>query len=133
VNLEQVVHQRWAASDALNSLLAAEHVKTGRSFGAALPYATIARRGSRTALRTSAGDALDEVTLRVNVWHDQYDAGRAIVHQVKAAFDRTDFALAGGDRVVQMRRTDDSASQHSDGTWQFTVDFLVQVHLPSGV
>jgi len=133
VNLEQVVHQRWAASEALNAALAAERVKTGRSFDAALPYATIKRRANRTAFRTNAGDALDEVALRIRVWHDEYDAGRAIVHQIKAAFDRSDFPLAGGDRVVQMRRTDDSASQHSDGTWQFTVDFLVQVHLASGV
>ena len=133
VNLEQVVHQRWAACDALDSLLAAENVKTGRSFGAASPYATITRLGNRTAFRTNAGDALDEVALRVSVWHDDYDAGRAIVGQVKTAFDRSDFALAGADRVVQMRRTDDSASQHDDGTWQFTVDFLVHVHLPSGV
>ena len=133
MNLEQVVHQRWAACDALNSALAAASVKTGRSFGAALPYATITRLANRTAFRTNAGDALDEVGLRIRVWHDEYDAGRAIVHQIKAAFDRSDFPLAGADRVVQMRRTDDSASQHSDGTWQFTVDFLVQVHLASGV
>ena len=133
MNLEQVLHQRWAAFDALNSLFAAEHVKTGRSFSAALPYATITRLGNRTAFRTNAGDALDEVTLRINVWHDDYDAGRAIVRELMAAFDRSDFALAGGDRVVQMRRTDDSASQHDDGTWQFAIEFLVQVYLPSGV
>ncbi len=133
MNLEQAIHQRWADDDALNSLVAAEHVKTGRSLGAVLPRATIARRASRTAFRTNAGDALDEVTLRVSVWHDDYDAGRAVVGRVKTAFDRTDFPLDGDDRVVQMRRTDDSATQHTDGTWQFTVDFLVQVHLSSGV
>ena len=133
MNLEQVIHQRWAACDALASLLPAENVKTGRSFDDPLPYATITRHRSRTAFRTNAGDALDEVTLRINVWHDDYDAGRAIVGQLKAAFDRSDFALSGGDRVVQMRRTDDFASQHDDGAWQFTIEFLVQVHLPSGV
>lgn len=132
MNLEQAIHQRWAASDALNALLPAEKVKTGRSLGDSMPYATIARLKNRTVLRTNAGDALDEVTLRVNVWHDEYDAGRAVAEQVKAAFDRSDFALSDGDRVVQMLRTDDFASQHDDGAWQFTTEFLVQVHLPSG-
>jgi hypothetical protein len=132
VNLEQVIHQRWAASEGLNSLLSAGAVKTGRSLAGSVPYAGIARLGNRTAFRTNAGDALDEVTVRINVWHDDYDAGRAILGQVKTTFDRSDFALLGGDRVVQMRRTNDSASQHDDGTWQFTVEFLVQIHLPSG-
>jgi len=133
MNLEQAIHERWAASEALASLLPAENVRTGRSYGQPMPYAALTRLGSRTAFRTNAGDAMDEVTLRINVWHDDYDAGRAILEQVKAAFDRSDFALSGGDRVVQMRRTDDSASQHDDGAWQFTIEFLVQVHLPSGV
>ena len=132
MNLEQVTHQRWAASETLNGLLPAEKLKTGRSFGDSLPYATVTRLKNRTRFRTNAGDALDEVTLRINVWHDNYDAGRAIVEQVKATFDRSNFALSGGDRVVQMLRTDDSASQHDDGTWQFTIEFLVQVYLPSG-
>jgi hypothetical protein len=132
VNLEQVIHQRWAASEGLNSLLPADRVKTGRSFDASVPYASIARQGNRTAFRTNSGDALDEVALQIDVWHDDYDAGRAIVDQIEATFDRSDFALAGGDRVVQMRRTGDAASQHDDATWQFTIEFLVQVHLPSG-
>jgi hypothetical protein len=133
VNLEQAVHQRWAASEALAAMLAAERVTTGRSLGDSVPYATITRRQCRTAFRTNAGDALDEVTLRIHVWHDDHEAGRAIVEQVKATFDRSDFELAGGARVVQMRRAHDAAVQHDDGTWQFTVEFLVEVYLPSGV
>mgnify|MGYP001827114254 CR=1 FL=1 len=132
MNLEQVIHQRWAASDTLNALLPAENVKTGRSLDGSTPYATIARLKSRTRLRTNAGDALDELTLRICVWHDEYDAGRAVAEEVKAAFDRSAFTLAGGDRVVQMLRSDDFASQHDDGLWQFTTEFLVQVYLSSG-
>ncbi len=132
MNLEQAIHERWAASDTLNALLPAENLKTGRSFGDAVPYATIARMENRTILRTSAGDALDEVRLRVNEWHDEYDAGRAVAEEVKAAFDRGSFALSGDDRVVQMLRTNDFASQHDDGAWQFTTEFLVQVYLSSG-
>ena len=133
MNLERVIHQRWVASETLNSLLPAESLKTGRSFGHCLPYATVTRLKSRTGFRTNAGDALDDVTLRINVWHGDYDAGRAVVEQAKATFDRSGFPLANGDRVVRMLRTNDSASQHDDGTWQFTIEFRVRVHLPSGV
>jgi len=133
MNLEQAIHQRWAASDALAALLPAANVKTGRSFGDPVPYATIARETSRTVFRTNAGDALDEVTLQINVWHDSYDAGLAVVEQVQAAFDRSGFTLAGGDTVVQMRRVADSTRQHEDGRWQWTVKFLVDVYLPLGV
>jgi hypothetical protein len=133
VNLEQAIHQRWAASEPLASLLPAERVKTGRSFGHTVPYATIERRTSRTAFRTNAGDALDEVTLQITVWHDDHDAGWAVIDQIKATFDLRDFALSGGDRVARMRRTGDSATQHDDGTWQLSIDFTVRISLPSGV
>ena len=50
---------------------------------------------------------LDEATVEINVWHGDYDSGRAIVEQVKAAFDRSSFNLAGGGRVLHMRRVED--------------------------
>lgn len=133
MNLEQAIHQRWAATDALNSLLPAENVTTGRSLSRSTPYATLVRQRSRPALRTNTADAVDEVTLRFNVWHDDHDAGLAIAQQIKAAFDRGRFALAGGDRVIEMRRTGDWATQHDDGVWQVTIEFLVRVYLSSGV
>jgi hypothetical protein len=116
----------------LVSLLPEKRVTTGRAADETLPYATLTRLKNHTAFRTNAGDAVDEVTLRIHVWHDDYDAGRAVVEQLKAVFDRSDFALDSADRVVQMQRTDDSASQHDDGIWQFAIEFLVQVHLASG-
>ena len=133
MNLEQAIHQRWAASEALAALLPAGAVKTGRSLDDTVPYATVTRRANRTVFRTNAGDALDEVTLRIDVWHDDYDAGRAILREVKEAFDRSAFDLTGGDRVTQMRRASDFASQHDDGVWQLTIDFLVQVYLVRGI
>lgn len=132
MNLEEAIHQRWAADDALIALLPVEKVTTGRSTENSVPYATIQRRGSRTAIRTNTGDALDEVSLEIHVWHEDHDAGLAITSLVKAAFQRSDFALSGSDRVVQMRRSGDSAVQHADGLWQFSIDFLVQVYLASG-
>lgn len=133
MSLEQTIHQRWAADAALGALLPAERVTTGRATCSKRPYATIVRTASRPALRTNAGDAVDEVTLRIDIWHDRHHAGQAILQQVKAAFDRSDFALPGGQRVIQMRRTSDVAVQHDDGLWQFTIEFLVQVYLPRGV
>jgi len=133
MNLEQAIHQRWADTAALEALLPAARLKTGRSRGDSMPYATLTRERNRTALRSNAGDALDESKLRIDVWCEAFDAGHAIAEQVKAAFDRTAFDLSGDDRVVQMRRIGDAASQDADGVWRFTLRFLVHVHLPFGV
>jgi hypothetical protein len=132
VTLEQAIHERWAASQALAALLPADRVTTGRSSRGAVPYVTLLRERSRTALRTNAGDTLEEVTLRMNVWHEDYDAARAIVDQIRVAFDCSHFELAGGSRVLRMRRTGDWALQHGDGLWQLTIRFLVQIGLESG-
>ncbi len=132
MSLEQAVHQRWAAASALVALLPAENVSTGLAAGRTLPYATIARKLGRATLRTNAGATLEEVTLRINVWHDDHDAGREIVEEVEAAFDGADFALSSGERVIQMRRTDEQGSQRDDGIWLFRLEFLVHVYLPTG-
>ncbi len=133
VNLEQAIHARWAASSSLSALLPAERLRTGTFHGEGRPYATLERRAGRTLLRTNAGDALDDVTLAVHVWHDSFDGGQAVVREVKAAFDRSDFSLSGGDRVVAMRRTADSVVERGGGLWQFTIEFSVLVYLSSGI
>jgi hypothetical protein len=132
MELEAAIHQRWAATPALESLLSAQRVRTGLVHAEGRPYATLERKSSRTAFRTNAGDALDEVTLAIHVWHDSHDAGRAIVQAILAAFDRSDFDFDGGDRVVQMRRTADSAKQHDNNAGQFSLEFSLSVHLCSG-
>ena len=133
MSLEQAVHQRWAATGALASLLPVENVTTGLARADTLPYATIARRLGRTTLRTNAGATQEEVTLRINVWHDDHDAGRAIAEQVDAAFDGATFSLSSPARAVQMRRTDVQDSQRDDGIWRFAIEFLVNLHLTTGV
>ena len=132
MSLEQAVHQRWAATGALASLLPVENVTTGPAGGDSLPYATIVRKRSRTTLRTNAGATLEEVTLRINVWHDDHDAGRDVAEQVEAAFDGAEFTLASPQRAVRMRRTDEHGSQRDNGIWRFTLEFLVHVYLPTG-
>lgn len=133
MDLEQAIHQRWAADETLAALLPAASLTTGRPGDANLPYATVNRLRNQALVRTNAGNSLDEATLQINVWHDNYDSGRAIVEQVKVVFDRSNFDLPGGGRVIQMKRAEDSAEHHADGLWQFTILFLVQVDLPSGI
>ena len=132
MSLEEAVHQRWAATGALASLLPAENATTGSARGDSLPYATIVRKQGPAALRTNAGATLGEVTLRINVWHDDHDAGREIAEEVEAAFDGADFELSSGARVIYMRRTGEQASQRDDRIWRFTLDFLVHIYLPTG-
>ena len=130
MSLEQAIHRRWAADAALAALLPPERFTTGRASAGLLPYATLARRSNRAAWRTAAGDRLDETEVAIHVWHEDYDAGRAIAGRVEALFDRAAFDMEGGARVVQMRRLDDDAAQGPDGVWRFTLVFLAQVHWP---
>ncbi len=132
MNLEQAIHERWAASAALCELLPADRLTTGLAHAAGTPYATLLRKPGRTVFRTNAGDALEEIPLEIHVWHEQFDAGRTIAHQVKAVFDRSDFPLNDGGSVVQMRRDGESVVEHHDGLWQWAIGFSVQVYLPSG-
>jgi hypothetical protein len=132
MTLEQAFHAQWAASAALAALLPAERVRTGTFHGGGRPYATLERKAGRTVFRTNAHDALDEIALAVHVWHESYDAGVAIVREVNAAFDRRGFDLEGGDRVIHVRRTAQSARQHDGGVWQLTVEFSASVYLASG-
>ena len=69
-----------------------------------LPYAVISKESERPGDYYNDGSATAAVGLRIQVFHGQYDAGAAVMLQVKAAFDRGDFPLAGGDKVVDMRR-----------------------------
>lgn len=133
MNLEQAIHERWGQAAALAALLPTERITTGRAVDTTRPYAILACPRRQTVIRTNDGAAVDEVTTQIDVWHDRYDAGQAILAQIIAAFDRSDFPLSDGRRVVQMRREGDSATQQDDGVWQLTITFLVQVYLPSGV
>jgi len=132
MNLEQAIHQRWAAAGTLSALLPAEKLRTGLARGLGLPYAVLTRKAGRNVFRSSGGQALDEVILAVHVWHEEYDAGRAIVREIKAAFDNGDFSLPDGPRAVAMRWTGEAAPHYDGKAWRFELEFLVQVDLPSG-
>jgi hypothetical protein len=133
MNLAQVIHQRWAATTALNALLPASRVYTGLSFDPTRPLAVISKESDRPATYHSDGSAIDTVVLRIQVFHDHYDAGLAIVNQIKTAFDHASFDLTGSDKVLNIDRSNDSEHQTNDGTWQFIVDLKCTVFLASGV
>jgi len=132
MNLEQAIHQRWAESASLCELLSADRVKTGLTHVAAIPYATVVRKAGRTLFRTNAGDALEEVPLEIHLWHNSFDAGQAAADRVKTAFDGGEFILSDGGRAVQVRRDGESAVEHDDGVWRWTIRFSIQVYLSWG-
>jgi hypothetical protein len=132
MNLEEAIHERWASAGKLSALLPVHRLRTGIARDGAIPLATIHRKPGRTLLRTNVGDALDEIPLVIHVWHEQFDAGQEIADEVKAAFDRGQFPLRGGDRVIDMRRAGESVVQQESGAWQWAIEFTVQVHLAAG-
>ncbi|MHC4179509.1 MAG: tail completion protein gp17 [Planctomycetota bacterium] len=133
MNLAQVIHQRWTATEPLNDLLPAARVYTGMSVDPTTPYAIITRQSDRPVACLNDGSTVDRVGLRIAVFHDHYDAGASIVHQIKVAFHLAEFALSGSDKVISMRRSDDFERQSEDGVWHFAVDFNCTVYLASGV
>lgn len=132
MSLEQTIHERLAQAAALAAVLPAERITTGRAAATSRPYAVLSCPRRCAVIRTNDG-GLDEVAVRIDVWHDSYDAGQTILTELAAALDRADFPLAGGGRVVEMRRTTESASQQDDGVWKRSIEFLVRVYLPSAV
>ena len=133
MNLAQVIHQRWAAAAGLNDLLPTDRVFTGMSFDPSLPFATIGKESDRPTSYQSDGSAVDTVSLRIRVFHEHHADAAAIVHQIKTAFDRTAFDLAGSDKVLIMQRVNDFEQQRDDGAWQMVVDFNCTVYLAAGV
>lgn len=133
MNLAQVIHQRWAATGPLNDLLPASRVYTGMSIDPTTPYAVITKQSDRPMAYLSDGSSVDRVGVRVAVFHGAYDAGAAIVHQLKLAFHLAEFALSGSDKVISIQRSNDLERQDEDGLWQFVVDFNCTVYLTSGV
>jgi hypothetical protein len=133
MNLAQVIHQRWAATEPLDDLLPASRVYTGMSVDPTRPYAVVTRQSDRPVALFNDGSTVDRVGVRVEVFHDNYDSGAAVVHQIKTAFHLVQFALSGSDKVISMQRSNDFERQNEDGVWQFVVDFNCTVYLASGV
>ena len=137
MNLTQVLHQQWAADGTLNGLLPASAVMTGRYFASqpTFPYACLSQIRQGAELRTNSGASLDTIIVEVRIWHgrDNYDAGKAIADAADSLFNRTDFALAGSDKILNMQRIERQAiSNPDDGHWQFILRFECMAYLASG-
>lgn len=137
MNLAQAIHARWSASAALNALLPAARVMTGAYLAeqAGGPYAVIELPGSSVEGYCNDGSAVERVGVRMVLHHDDYDAGCQLAEAVARAFDRSDFDLAGGDRVLNMQKRGECsavpASPQSDrpgGHWQWTIELECRVY-----
>jgi hypothetical protein len=133
MNLIEVIHQRWAAATALSALLPVSRLCTGLSPDPGTPRATVNKQSDKPTSYESDDSAIDAVVLRFLVFHDRHAEAAAIIHQIKAAFDRSTFALAGSDVVQLMQRVNDFEEQLADGIWQMTIDFECTVYLAAGV
>ncbi len=128
MNLLEVIHQRWSAATALNALLPASDLHTGMRVASAMPYAVVTKSSQRPDVYLSDGSVIDNVGLRIEVFDESHDAASAIVDQINAAFDRTAFDLSGNDRVVNMRRSNETNRQEDDGTWRMVIELECTVH-----
>ena len=129
MNLAEVLHQRWAATEALNDLLPASSVHTGPGVARTTPAAVITKRSDRPDSYLNDGSSLNTVGVRIQIFHDSYDSAVAVLDQIRTAFDRTEFALSGDDKVVNMRRANDFEDRQDDGTWRLVIDFDCTVYL----
>ena len=129
MNLAEVLHQRWAATAALNDLLPASSVHTGPGVERTTPQAVITKQSDRPDVYLSDGSSLNAVGVRIQIFHDSYDSAVAVLQQVRTAFDRTEFDLAGSDKVINMRRANDFEDRQDDGTWRLVIDFDCTVYL----
>jgi hypothetical protein len=127
----QAIQQRWGASAGLCVLLPAARVSTGASPDPALPRAVLSKQSDQPLAACNDGSAVTTVGVRIEVFHANYDAAAAVVCQVAALLDRTDFPLPDGGQVINMRRMNETEEQLGDGTWQMTIDFACTVYCPA--
>ena len=135
MSAEAVIHAWWAdATDALavalNTLLPVAKVATGTQFAeaddaihAGLPFASLNRESSNDAYRTNCGRT-DNTLIRLQIWHEIFDAGNAIKEAAIACFDNREYATSDR-QIVSIRRSNDFNLQEDDGVWQFLIDFIV--------
>ena len=124
---EQAIHTRWAEDPALAAALSPDRVHTGLSPADDLPYATLARRAFRPRVRTNAGDAVCEARLQLDVWHDDAEAGAAVIEQALRTLNRAALPLDDGRQSARLTCGDRSAVEHDDGVWQFGLAIHAQI------
>jgi hypothetical protein len=130
MNLTQAIHARWAADETLNRHLPSGQVLTGLALaGVPGPWASIAVRRGVTEGYTNDGSSVERITVRIQVHHEDYDQGWAAADAVLAAFDRADFPLSDGDRVMSMQKNGmpREVQDPRSGRWEWLLDFTCRV------
>lgn len=130
MSLEKALHEWWAAEASLRTWIAPDRFFTGHVTDGELPYGTLWRLGSRVLWRTGAGDLLEEVGLRLRLWHPDYQAVRAIVEHVRRVWDRSSFRLEEGGQVAALLIGPQTYRQERKGAWLAEVALEAQVYWP---
>lgn len=131
MTLEQAIRAHWAATSALNDLLPVTRLVTGRTRTLASPYATLLRSGTRNVGHTSAG-RIDAITLRLELWHDDYAAGRTVMTAIDTAFRTATLTLSDGQQCLSLRVSGQSDHAPEEGPWQFVLEWTARVLVGGG-
>lgn len=131
--LEQAIIARWAASTTLNGLLASTCVYQGSNSSESLPWVSMTRESSFKRAQSSA-NRIDATTIRFEIYHDDYEKGRAIAtalaKQTPVGLHQDQFSIDGDGRAASMILENEGSTQDMRGTWIFIVDFTVTYQRP---
>lgn len=131
--LEQTIIERWAAKTTLNGLLASTKVYLGDNSSGTLPWVSLTRESSFRKAQSSA-NRIDATTIRFEIYHDDYEKGRAIAtalaKQTTTGFHQDAFDITGDGRACSMILENEGSFKDERGTWVFVVDFVVTYKRP---
>ncbi len=131
MTIEQVLHQRWADTAELSSLVSPDDVLTGRSHSERPWWVTIHRRGDRPLLRTNSAELLRELLVVFTVEHADYESALAVAEAITAAFDRSAFTVDENSRVLSMQLSEQVVDQ-GDDHWEISQTFRLVVSVVAG-
>ncbi len=133
MNILSKIQTLWAADSALNALLPATRLTTGRvAPDTILPYATL----SGPELRQEGCSNMtyyDRGRVFIQIWSQTYAQGRAIQDRVCAAngsFRGADIVLEDGSVMnlrLETRNVLEEMDEPTERVWQFTVEFVADV------
>lgn len=108
---------------ALSSLLPIDRIVTGQNHDRDLPYASVNLESNQPGYRSNNGSARNR-RIRFQLWHENHADGSAIAMAIEDLFENKSFA-SDDVRLIQTRHENTITFQEPDGTWQFTIDFLI--------
>ena len=145
MNIEEMIHDRWENTAALNNLLDVSRLKTGENLGVdearneeetnegppVLPFCIVDFDGAPHKV-CNCGDGIDAVGVVFQLFHPTHATAKAIAEQIRACYHRSRFSLSDGRSVMNMRRRDNAAFPEPDGVWRFVEGFEAKVYLSAG-